>query len=183
MTLETDGSSTASATGADPANRSPDPQRLLCIYLSDHRAGAEAGCARAKRFAEANASGFLGGAASDVFRQIEEDVRTLDEILDRVGCRPSGWKNLAARGAELFGRLKLNGQLRGYSPLSRLIELELLIAGIVTKESLWQTLAASQEHRPQLSDFDFDALQHRAIDQRMQLESHRGATVAEAFRR
>jgi hypothetical protein len=36
--------------------------------------------------------------------------------------------------------LKLNGQLRGYSPLSRLDELELLQIGVAGKRRLWRAL-------------------------------------------
>jgi hypothetical protein len=160
---------------------SVDSDRRLAIYLADHRAAADAGLARAKRFMAANADGFLGDAALEVAREIEEDVGTLDDIVTRLGCRPSPWKILAARAIELIGRLKPNGQLRGYSPLSRLIELELLIAGILAKESLWQTLAVVQQHRSPLSGFDFDALERRAMQQRMLLEAHRTQTVSEAF--
>ena len=46
---------------------------------------------------------------------------------------------LAVAG-EWLARLKLNGRLRGYSPVSRLEEFEMLTAGIVTKASLWRTL-------------------------------------------
>ena len=106
---------------------------------------------------------------------------TLDEIADRLGCRPSRGKILVARAAEFVGRLKPNGRLRGYSPLSRLVELELLVAGILTKESLWQTLTVVQQHRSDLAGFDFDDLQRRAMEQRMQLEAHRIATVKEAL--
>jgi hypothetical protein len=42
-------------------------------------------------------------------------------------------KNIAAWGIEKVGRLKLNGQLTGYSPLSRVVELEGLLAGIAGK--------------------------------------------------
>jgi hypothetical protein len=160
------------------AGRSHDGEGLLRIYLGDHRAGAAAGQARARRFAAANADSFLADTARDVCHQIEEDVRTLDEILARFRCRASRWKLIVARVAELAGRLKLNGRLRGYSPLSRLIELELLLAGILAKESLWQTLALVQQHRVELAGFDLDDLQHRALQQRIQLESHRAQTVA-----
>jgi hypothetical protein len=161
--------------------RSPDSDRLLRIYLADHRAGAAAGQARARGFAAANADSIVADAAGDVCRQIEEDVETLDEVLARLGCRASRWKVIVARGAELVGRLKPNGRLRGYSPLSRVLELELLVAGIVAKESLWQTLALVQRLRGELTGFDFDDLRHRARQQRTELEAHRTATVSEAF--
>jgi hypothetical protein len=181
MAVETDAPST-SATGTRPApSRSADSDRLLNIYLADHRAGAAAGLARAKRFAAANATSFLADAAEAVCRAIEDDVRTLDEIFHRLGYRPSRWKMLAARAVELVGRLKPNGRLRGYSPLSRLVELELLVAGILTKESLWRTLSVVQQHRSELAGFDFDGLQRRAMEQRVQLETHRVATINKAL--
>ena len=53
---------------------------------------------------------------------------------------PSRWKMLVARAEELVGRLTSNGAFRRYSPLSRLLEIEMLSAGILTKESLWKSL-------------------------------------------
>ena len=179
MALETE--TAGSSGGAATRNSASPPNGLLQIYLADHRAGAEAGMARCQRFARANADSALGDAARDVCRQIEEDARTLDEVIDRLGCRPSPWKNRIARAGELLGRLKLNGRVWGYSPLSRVVELELLVAGILAKESLWQSLAVVQQRRSELSGFDFDALQHRAMQQRMQLEAHRRPAVTEAF--
>jgi hypothetical protein len=170
-------------THADTAasDASSDAARRLEIYLADHRAGAAAGLNRAKRFANSNAGDFLGESAARVCRQIDEDVRKLDEIMTRLDFRPSRLKNSVARGAERLGRLKPNGQLRGYSPLSRLVELELLIAGILTKESLWQTLAVVQEQRPELLGIDFEELQRRAMQQRIELEAQREQTVKAAF--
>ena len=48
---------------------------------------------------------------------------------------------------EKLGRLKLNGQLLGYSPLSRLIELEGLMLGIAGKLAMWIALS-SRSGRP-----------------------------------
>jgi hypothetical protein len=160
---------------------SSDSNRRLCICLADHRAGVGAGRARARRVAAANANNSLRDAANDVYRQIEEDAGALDPIRDRLGCRPSRWKVILAQGAELAGRLTPNGQLREYSPLSRAIKLEWLIAGLLTKKSLWQILAVLRHRRSELGAFDFDKLERRAMQQQMQLESHRSATVNEAF--
>ena len=42
--------------------------------------------------------------------------------------------------AEKVGRLKPNDQLRGYTPLARLLELEGLLGGIHGKQALWRAL-------------------------------------------
>jgi hypothetical protein len=61
------------------------------------------------------------------------------------------------------------------------LEIEVLNAGITTKESLWRTLAIIQKHRPELVGLDVDELRQRARRQRKLLESYRGATAEEAF--
>jgi hypothetical protein len=70
--------------------------------------------------------------------------------------------------AEKLGRLKPNGQLRGYSPLSRLIELEGLYLGIGGKARLWKILDSNFAER--LPDVDFAALAERADRQRTEIE-------------
>jgi hypothetical protein len=77
-------------------------------------------------------------------------------------------KPVAAWLAEKAGRLKPNGQLRGYSPLSRLIELEGLYVGISGKARLWKGLESTVGG--QLPDVDFAALGERADRQRAEVE-------------
>ncbi len=67
------------------------------------------------------------------------------------------------------GRLKPNGRLRGYSPLSRLDELELLQIGVVGKRRLWRAL--EHTHADDLPGFDFGALAERATEQLRRLEA------------
>jgi hypothetical protein len=78
-------------------------------------------------------------------------------------------KPLAAILGERLGRLKLNGQLRGYSPLSRLDELELLQIGVAGKRRLWRAL--EHTHADDLSSFELGALAERATGQLRQLEA------------
>ncbi|MBW3665741.1 MAG: GDP-mannose 4,6-dehydratase, partial [Actinobacteria bacterium] len=65
--------------------------------------------------------------------EIGEDRVTLQQLMRHLGVDGSQIKNTVAVTAERLGRLKLNGQLIGYSPLSRLVELEGLAAGVETK--------------------------------------------------
>jgi hypothetical protein len=64
----------------------------------------------------------------------------------------------------------LNGEVTRYSPLSRLLELEALAAGIEGKRALWLALATATGP---VDGFDFHALAERAAAQRAQLEEHR----------
>jgi hypothetical protein len=92
-------------------------------------------------------------------------------VLQATGVRPSPIKPRVAWMLEKIGRLKLNGRVRMYSPLSRLLELEGLTAGIAAKRSLWQALALVDDAR--LAGFDFDSLRSRAEAQLEGMEPHR----------
>lgn len=80
--------------------------------------------------------------------------------------------HLLAVVAERVGRLKLNGRLRTYSPLSRFVELEFLAMGIEGKKLLWGTLR-DLAGLSRLPDIDFDDLIKRAERQRADLEPFR----------
>src|SRR6478672_664976 len=99
--------------------------RLLAIYLNDHLAGAQFGVELVRRVASSNADDPVFGPPLAKLRdEIEADRVTLEEVMDRNSIRRDPLKPAAAWAAEKLGRLKLNGQLHGYSPLSRVVELE-----------------------------------------------------------
>lgn len=154
------------------------PDQLLSIYLNDHFAGSVAGVELARRARGANQGSELGLALSEICGEIEADQATLGELMDRLGVERSRVKPAGAWLGERLGRLKLNGQLRGYSPLSRLVELEGLCAGVGAKTMLWKTLERSLGG---LAGFDFAALAERAGAQHERLEGHRLEAAALAF--
>ena len=98
-----------------------------------------------------------------------------------LGVDASPIKPAVAWVAEKAGRVKLNGQVRGYSPLSRLLELEGLEVGISGKRSLWQVLDTSLGDDPRLAPFDLGALFDRAEAQLRDLREHRLAAASEAL--
>jgi len=156
-----------------------DPDSLLAIYLNDHLAGSTVGVELARRARGANSGSELGQLLDRLGREIEEDRDTLGAVMDAVGARRDRLKKAAAWLGEKAGRLKLNGQLTGYSPLSKLIELEGLNLGIEGKSRLWAVLGELSD--PRLSSFDFPALAQRAERQRSELEPFRLAAGRESF--
>jgi hypothetical protein len=152
--------------------------RYLPIYLNDHLAGATVGVELVRRVRAANrGDDAFAEPLGRICREIEEDRATLEQVIDRVGCSRSHVKPAGAWVAEKLGRLKLNGQLRGYSPLSRVLELEGLLIGITGKRALWKTLGelAGAERL----GFDFERLAARAEEQRSAVDDlHRIATAA-----
>jgi len=148
---------------------SSDPSNLLAIYLDDHLAGATGGVELARRLAASNQGDEdFGSPLAQLCAEIEADRATLDRLAKRLDAHRNPIKPVGAWVGEKLGRLKLNGQLRGYSPLSRLVELEALAIGVNGKLRLWTALEQTLGDR--LPDFDFKQLGERAARQRSAIE-------------
>jgi hypothetical protein len=149
--------------------QSANPDRLLGIYLNDHLAGATLGVELARRLRSSNnGDGEFGEPLAKLCGEIEADRETLIRLMARLNVDRNPVKPALARIAERLGRLKLNGQLRGYSPLSRVLELEVLATGIGGKLQLWNAL--EQSYGETLDGFDFHALAERADNQGQRVE-------------
>ncbi|HEY8809166.1 MAG TPA: hypothetical protein VIM28_04000 [Solirubrobacterales bacterium] len=143
---------------------------LLAIYLNDHLAGATLGVELARRLQASNRDDpEFGPVLAEVCAEIEADRETLKAAMKRLGVGQSKLKPLAAVLGERLGRLKLNGRLWGYSPLSRLDELELLQIGVVGKRRLWRALEHTRAS--DLPGFELGALAERATEQLRWLEA------------
>ncbi len=158
-----------------------DRQKLLRIYVQDHFAGSTVGLNLARRSAGSNRGTTYGDALARIADEIEQDRRTLEAITDELDIPRDQVKNALAWGAERAGRLKLNGQLTGYSPLSRLVELEGLITGISGKISLWRALLELVPQEPRLDAERLQELIERGEEQRRTVEELRTRAVRDAF--
>ncbi len=151
----------------------------LAIYLNDHLAGSTLGLDLAKRSHSSNEGNAYGDALADLAREIEEDREALLSLMDELDVPKDHLKVASAWAAEKIGRLKLNGSLFSYSPLSRLVELEGLYLGVTGKLSLWTNLKTATPGG--LTSADLDELIARAESQRSRLEDLRRRAAAEAF--
>ena len=140
--------------------------KFLGIYLNDQLAMGVVWREMARRTQRNNRGTPAEQTLAEVASAIAEDVETFRDIMRRVGITENRVKTGLAMGAERLGRLKLNGQLTGYSPLSRFDELEFLVMGIEGKKVLWMTLRDLAGLDTRLPDVDFDALIGRAERQR-----------------
>lgn len=165
----------------DPTHDRSDRRRLLRIYLNDHLMGSAGGIELCRRCLRSNHGTPLGAFLTDLLLQIIEDRRSLEDLMARMGFPVDRLKLVAAAAGEKVGRLKLNGQLLGYSDLSRLLELEGLYAGVTAKQRLWLSLREIASSYPQLSATDFDQLVERAASQLEGLEQHRREAARTAF--
>jgi hypothetical protein len=154
---------------------------LLATYLNDHLAGSTLGVELARRARGSNEGTPLGRFLDDLAREIEEDRETLVAIMARLDVGRDRLKVAAGWMGEKVGRLKPNNRLFGYSPLSRLVELEALALGVEGKRSLWEVLQRLEE--PRLEEFNFHALLERARRQHDALHERRLAAALDAFKR
>lgn len=161
--------------------RDADASTLLGVYLADHLAGAVAGIELAERALQNNRGTPFEDFLRQLVREIREDRASLERLMDHLGQPQSPVKNVGAMVLERAGRLKLNGQLLGYSPLSRLVELEGLSAGVEAKERLWQSLRAAVPEDRLPPDVDLEELIRRADDQQGRLEEQRRHAAEIAF--
>jgi hypothetical protein len=160
----------------------PDNRRLIAIYLQDHLAGAVLGSELAKRALSNNRGTELGTYLEEtLLPAVLEDKKALEDIMALFEVSPSAPKNALSWSGEKLGRLKLNGSLRQYSPLSRVIDLEGLVLGVRGKLSMWENLQALVASEPALSSVDFDRLIARAEAQLNALKEHKVAAARRAF--
>ncbi|MEA2496852.1 MAG: hypothetical protein QOJ29_4763 [Thermoleophilaceae bacterium] len=150
---------------------------LLPIYLNDHLAGATAGRDLAHRAASSNEGTEFGPFLTDLAGQIDADRAQLEDVMARLEVATDQVKVGVFWLGEKLGRLKLNGRLLDYSPLSRMIELEGLTAGVRGKLALWRTLAAAAPAEPRIADIDFPQLIARAEEQLAGLDEHHARAV------
>jgi len=153
----------------------------LAIYLNDHLAGSTAGRDLARRSAGANEGNEYGEFLASLSADIEADRQELLDLMDRLGVGTDYPKVAAAWTMEKLGRLKLNGQITGYSPLSRLVELEGLLAGVQGKRALWMALREAAARDARLEEAALERLVRRADEQIEDLRKHHANAAREAL--
>jgi hypothetical protein len=147
--------------------------RLLGVYMNDQLALGVLWRELARRSQKSNEGTELGEVLERVANAIAEDVVTFESMMERLGIARRRLKPGLALVAERVGRLKLNGRVAQYSPLSRFEELDFLRMGIDGKVVLWENLRDLAGLGARLPDIDFDGLIERAQRQRAQIEPFR----------
>ena len=156
-------------------------RKLLGIYLNDHLAGSTIGLELARRARGSNKSSEYGDVLDRIAREIDEDRETLKALMESLEIGHDRLKVGGAWIAEKLGRLKPNGRLLSYSPLSRLVELESLALGISGKLSLWEALREVAAEDARLDPEELGRLAERAERQRKEVWRLRQRAAREAF--
>lgn len=145
----------------------------LDVYLTDHRAGAEAGVELAKQLRERHAGTPHEAFFTELASDIEADRDTLDVVMRRLGVEKDHLKQAAGWVAEKVSRVKLNEHLTGSPELTRLLEAETLSLGITGKRALWRALRTAVDRLAPLTAEELDVLTARAERQFEGLEQRR----------
>jgi len=158
----------------------PATSEYLPTYLNDHLAGSVVGLGLARRAVEHNRDSAYAPDLRVIADEIAEDKRTLEELMRELTVRRNPVKRLGAWVGERARRLKPNRRL-GYSPLSRLEEIEMLTLGVAGKLSLWRALQHSVAAQRGLSAWKLDDLIARAESQQQRLEALRLRAAGDAL--
>ncbi|WP_130011224.1 hypothetical protein [Serinicoccus sediminis] len=157
------------------------PEReLLQIYLEDHLTGATGMVQRLTMMHQNYGDLPVAGEIAQLLQEVSEDRSRLSEVIRSLGLQRSGAKLLLARTGELAGRLKTNGRLRRRSPLTPLLELELVQSGISGKSGLWRSLTVHADSLG-LDAEEFRSLEERAYRQLDDVVAAHRRLTREAF--
>jgi len=154
---------------------------LLSIYLNDHLAGLTAGVELAERCRGNNPEEPLQSLLAEARDGFQHERSLLRDLLQRLEAREDSLKQGAAWVSEKLGRLKSNGSLVGYSELSRVLELEALVAVAEGSNLLWESLAQRHAHDSRLATLDLTALQTSTGQRLERLRAQHRSAVARAF--
>ncbi|QGQ19478.1 hypothetical protein GC089_09870 [Cellulomonas sp. JZ18] len=113
---------------------------LLTTYLEDHVAGASAVISRLTRLSRVEDIGDMREPLARLAAELREERATHVATARDLGLPLSRWKAMAAALGERVARLKPNGRVVGRSPLSLVLELEIVRSGLEGKRMGWVTL-------------------------------------------
>lgn len=144
----------------DPAGRAPGERSaqdqlaastidagLLGLYLSDHLTGATAGVERAERMSDDAIDTPVYARLSEAAREIRLEKAFVKRLISELGVPRRRHRQFAGWFAEHLGRLKANGVIVRRSPLTLVLESEIMRSAVLAKLGMWRVL---QEHAPEL---------------------------------
>jgi hypothetical protein len=151
--------------------------RPIDVYLNDHLAGATFGANLARQLEARTDETAFQPEMSRLAAEIEADLETLTDLMERLRVTRNSGKRVAAWVAEKASRLKLTGVTSGNDEIGMLLSIEALSLGVEGKAALWATLRELRGHYPELASCDLDDLLQRAQRQRQILEVERIAAA------
>lgn len=146
------GRADSDADAGHPAHGAAAPEErisrdLLGLYLSDHLTGATAGAGRIARMADEAIDTPVYARLSELAEEIRLERAFLRQLIHDLDLRQRPYRQAVSWAAEHAGRLKSNGRLFSRSPLTLVLETELMRSAVMGKLGVWQVL---REHAEEL---------------------------------
>lgn len=113
---------------------------LLELYLSDHLTGATAGVGRITRMANDFVDTPMFGRLGQLVDEISAERAFLIQLIEDLGLDRKPYRQAVAWVGERVGRLKSNGKIVERSPMTMLLETELMRGAVMGKLGMWQML-------------------------------------------
>lgn len=154
---------------------------LLGLYLSDHFSGATVGLERMELMTHTNRDTPFHAELAELTEQLRGERELYRTLLDRLGVPRRRYRQVTTWLGEKAGRLKLNGRITQRSPMTAVLEAELMRSAVLGKIGGWQTL---REHADEigLSREQFTELIERAEAQIEMLDRLHAYARERAFR-
>jgi len=148
----------------------------LATYLHDHLAGSNFAIELLEFLRDQHAGQKLGDAVAELLAEVEDDRKTLQGIIARVGAGVPIFKEASAWVGEKLSELKLRkGDFGTFEAL------EALALGILGTLALWRALATIAEIDARLRGVDFNQLAASAERQHARAEKLRLHAAPAAF--
>lgn len=137
----------ASAGNSDATPHVPEEMSrdLLQLYMSDHLTGATAGANRINRMANDFVDTPMFSHLGQLVDEISAERDFLERLINDLGLEQKPHRQAVAWMGERVGRLKGNGRILDRSPMTMLLETELMRGAVTGKLGGWQVLLEHAE--------------------------------------
>lgn len=154
---------------------------LVELYLSDHLTGATAGMERVVRMEGDFVDTPVYKQIATVADSIRRERSLLQQIIHDLGFKQKPYRQALAWVGERAGRVKLNNRVVSRSPMTLVLEAELMRSAVIGKLGGWQTLHDNAEDLG-LDATIFAELQDQAQEQIKLLDEVHAYARQTAFR-
>lgn len=137
----------ASAGDSDATPRVPEKMSrdLLQLYMSDHLTGATAGVSRINRMANDFIDTPMFGRLGRLVDEISAERDFLERLINDLGLQQKPHRQAAAWVGERVARIKSDGRILDRSPMTMLLETELMRGAVTGKLGGWEVLLEHAE--------------------------------------
>ncbi|MFL0447809.1 NAD-dependent epimerase/dehydratase family protein [Corynebacterium xerosis] len=154
---------------------------LLGLYLADHATGATAGQNRIERMAEDFADTPVFAQLSTLAADIGAERALLERVIRELDLEPRAYRRALSWAGERAGRLKFNRRIAARSPMTLVLEAEMMRAAVAAKLGGWETLRDNAEALG-VDPHTFGKLREAADEQLALLDEVHAWARARAFR-